>query len=138
MAEKRRSLTAGLAVVPPGTDPEAVRQFVTQEPKRSPMPAIPVEPEAEPQPAKKPEPISRVGEGTARGEVVPQRIIRKGKKGPLPVGLVPITVRLKPEIAGGLKRASLELQLAGEEIYTQQDIVEQALEPWLKANGFLL
>jgi hypothetical protein len=51
--------------------------------------------------------------------------------------LLGVTVRLKPEIAAALKRASLERQLAGEEIYTQQDLVELALEPWLKAEGHL-
>ena len=54
-----------------------------------------------------------------------------------PVGLIPVTVRLRPEIAGALKRASLERQLAGEELFTQQDIVEQALEPWLHREGLL-
>jgi hypothetical protein len=54
-----------------------------------------------------------------------------------PVGLIPVTVRLRPEIAGALKRASLERQLAGEELFTQQEIVEQALEPWLRAEGYL-
>ena len=54
-----------------------------------------------------------------------------------PVGLIPVTVRLRPEIAGALKRASLERQLSGEELFTQQDIVEQALEPWLHREGLL-
>ncbi len=54
-----------------------------------------------------------------------------------PVGLIPVTVRLRPEIAGALKRASLERQLSGEELFTQQDIVEQALEPWLRQEGLL-
>ena len=46
-------------------------------------------------------------------------------------------MRLKPEIAGALKRASLERQLAGEELFTQQDIVENLLEPWLHDQGYL-
>ena len=54
-----------------------------------------------------------------------------------PVGLIPVTIRLRPEIAGALKRASLERQLSGEEPFTQQDIVEQALEPWLREEGYL-
>ena len=44
------------------------------------------------------------------------------------MGLIPVTIGLRPEIAGALKRASLERQLAGEELFTQQDIVEQAHE----------
>ena len=54
-----------------------------------------------------------------------------------PVGLIPVTVRLRPDVAGALKRASLERELSGEAIFTQQDIVEQALEPWLRREGFL-
>jgi len=48
-----------------------------------------------------------------------------------------VTVRLRPELAVALKRASLERQLAGEELFTQQEIVEQALEPWLREEGYL-
>ncbi|MDX1926257.1 MAG: hypothetical protein SFV81_07060 [Pirellulaceae bacterium] len=54
-----------------------------------------------------------------------------------PVGLIPVTVRLRPDVAGALKRASLERELSGEAIFTQQDIVEQVLEPWLRSEGFL-
>jgi len=52
-----------------------------------------------------------------------------------PVGLIPITVRLRPEIAGALKRASLERQLASAEFFSQQEIVERALAAWLSENG---
>ena len=62
---------------------------------------------------------------------------RRKSPGIAPVGLIPVTVRLRPELAGALKRASLERQLAGEEAYTQQELVEQALEPWLKSLGYI-
>ncbi len=63
---------------------------------------------------------------------------RRRRRSPvIPTGLIPITVRLQPEIAAGLKRASLERQLYGEDIHTQQDIVETALEPWLRNHGYL-
>ena len=52
-----------------------------------------------------------------------------------PVGLIPITVRLRPEIAGALKRTSLERQLASAEFFSQQEIVERALAAWLSDNG---
>lgn len=54
-----------------------------------------------------------------------------------PTGLVPVTIRLQPSVAGALKRASLERELAGEYLYTQQEIVESTLAVWLKANGYL-
>ena len=54
-----------------------------------------------------------------------------------PVGLIPVTIRLRPEIAGALKRASLERQLSGEEVFTQQELVEGALEPWLINEGYM-
>ena len=105
------------------TDPEAVRQFVTQERK-------PREPEQEltvvsptPQPTPAPE--------------TPKPKKAKRSKAVTPVGLIPVTVRLRPEIAGALKRASLERQLAGEEPHTQQDLVELALETWLQSEGYI-
>jgi hypothetical protein len=91
-------------------------------------------PEANAEEARLPEP-ERMAELSPVAEEPARR--RKGKKAPVPVGLIPVTVRLKPEIAAALKRASLERQLAGEEVYTQQDLVELALEPWLKGEGHL-
>jgi len=44
-------------------------------------------------------------------------------------------VRLSPEIAGALKLASLERQLASAEFFSQQEIVERALAAWLRENG---
>ncbi len=97
MAE-RRSLTTAIKPVL-NADPEAVREFVTQERK------------------------SNAGMKPSVGTRTFQ-----------PVGLIPITVRLRPEIAGALKRASLERQLAGAEVFSQQDIVEHALATWLNEN----
>ena len=53
------------------------------------------------------------------------------------VGRAPFTTRIRSDLAHALKRASLERQLQGVEPYTVQDILEQALEPWLRANGYL-
>jgi hypothetical protein len=52
-------------------------------------------------------------------------------------GRVPLTTRIRHKFAAGLKRASLERQLTGEKPNTVQDILEEALEPWLKERGFL-
>lgn len=81
----------------------------------------------------------QVREPARRAEPKSQgRISRKPKPSKVqPVGLIPVTVRLRPEVAGALKRASLERQLTGEELFTQQEIVEQALEPWLRDEGYL-
>ena len=53
-----------------------------------------------------------------------------------PIGLIPVTVRLSPEIAGALKRASLERQLARAEYFSQQEIVERCLRVWLQEQGY--
>jgi hypothetical protein len=50
---------------------------------------------------------------------------------------VPLTTRVRVELASALKRASLERQLAGQHPNSLQDIVEEALEPWLRTNGYL-
>ena len=133
MAE-RRSLTAGLKAVPPGvTDADVVKSFITQERKPEPQK------EAQSETAQEVElpAIEQPAPTASQSEESRLTKRRKGKKSPVPVGLIPVTVRLKPELAAGLKRASLERQLAGEETYTQQDLVELVLEPWLKGEGHL-
>jgi hypothetical protein len=50
---------------------------------------------------------------------------------------VPLTTRIRSDYAAALKRASLERQLSGIKPNTLQDILEEALQPWLRANGYL-
>ena len=54
-----------------------------------------------------------------------------------PLARSPISTRIRTEFAEALKRASLERQLNKIEPYTLQDMLEQALEPWLRANGYI-
>jgi hypothetical protein len=54
-----------------------------------------------------------------------------------PFSRVPISTRIRSEYAEALKRASLERQLNKVEPNTLQDILEQAIEPWLKNNGYI-
>lgn len=148
MAE-RRSLTAGLEGI--GVDPETARAFIVQErPKDDPKPA-PLR--AVPDPAETPvardaAPVEdtpadeRVGEGkgaaaAAKRPAKPAPQKRSEPPRLLATLLVPVTVRLRPEIASALKRASLERQLNGVATFTQQDIVEEALLPWLQAEGLI-
>jgi hypothetical protein len=56
---------------------------------------------------------------------------------PAYTGRVPLTTRIRSDLATALKRASLERQLANEKPNTVQDILEEALEPWLKDKGYL-
>lgn len=50
---------------------------------------------------------------------------------------VPIGTRMREDFAKALKRASLERQLNGLEPNSLQDILEEALGPWLKTNGYI-
>jgi hypothetical protein len=50
---------------------------------------------------------------------------------------VPISTRIRTEFVAALKKASLQRQLDGVEPNSLQDILEQAIEPWLKSNGYL-
>ncbi len=52
-------------------------------------------------------------------------------------GLIPVNVRVRPDIATALQTASLERQLQGIEPSSKREIVEEALEPWLRTNGYL-
>lgn len=49
---------------------------------------------------------------------------------------VPISTRIRGDFAAALKRASLERQLKAIEPNTLQDILEEAIEPWLRNNGY--
>ena len=49
----------------------------------------------------------------------------------------PISTRIRADLASALKRASLERQLEGKEPNTLCDILEQAIEPWLRANKYI-
>ncbi|MDX1967108.1 MAG: hypothetical protein SFV23_08060 [Planctomycetaceae bacterium] len=121
---ERRPLSSRVNVVP-NADPEAVRRFVTGEPPAA--QPIPIPDSAPPATEDRtPSPVTLA---------TPRR--RAKAAGVLPVGLIPVTVRLRAEIAGALKRASLERQLGGEAVFTQQELVEAALEPWLRRHGYL-
>jgi hypothetical protein len=50
---------------------------------------------------------------------------------------VPISTRMRGDLAKALKKASLERQLQGVEPNTLQDILEEAVQPWLKSNGYI-
>ena len=56
---------------------------------------------------------------------------------PSTVSRSPISTRIRSDFAAALKRASLERQLAGIEPHTLQDILEEAIEPWLRDNNFI-
>lgn len=144
MAE-RRSLVAGIEEI--GVDPDAARAFVVQErpkPEVKPSAVRVVSEKAQPQqPADEDveEQEEAVGEGrrnpAPRKPAKPVAAKRPHAQRLLATLLVPVTVRLRPEIASALKQASLQRQLNGIETYTQQDIVEEALVPWLQAEGLL-
>ncbi len=58
-------------------------------------------------------------------------------RGAKAVSRAPLTTRIRGDFAAALKRASLERQLNGITPNTLQDILEEALEPWLRKNGYL-
>jgi hypothetical protein len=149
---ERRSLVAGLEVAPPGVDPDQMRAFISQQkPERRPAKRTTVEivSAAAEEPAgggeegeTPPEPMTTAEvekpEPTAARKPPRPTPSKRARTAPLhSTPLVPVTVRLKPEIADALKRASLERQLNGIPTFTQQDIVEDALVPWLRSEGLL-
>ena len=54
-----------------------------------------------------------------------------------PMARSPLTTRLRADYAAALKRASLERQLSGTTPSTLQDMLEEALGPWLKTHGYV-
>lgn len=124
----RRPLTAGLNT-PDSLDGDLVRAFVKQEP-------VPVDPPRA-EPVELSVLVSQPDAPKSSETNDARRPKKKSRNNVVPIGLIPVTVRLRPEIAGALKRASLERQLNGESLFTQQELVEQVLEPWLKREGYL-
>lgn len=108
-----------------GVDPDQVRAFITQETKPA---ALTEGTKQESKPATETE---------REFHATPRKPAKRKANKLQPVGLIPVTIRMRPEIAGALKRASLERQLNGEETFTQQEIVESTLEPWLQDEGYL-
>jgi hypothetical protein len=53
------------------------------------------------------------------------------------IGRVPLTTRMRADYSEALKRASLERQLQKVSPNTLQDILEEAVEPWLRTHGYL-
>lgn len=54
------------------------------------------------------------------------------------ISRLPLSTRIRADYATALKRASLERQLSGTTPNTLQDILEEALGPWLVANGYFV
>jgi hypothetical protein len=52
------------------------------------------------------------------------------------VNRVSLSTRIREDLFAALKRASLERQLSKTEPHTLIEILEQAIEPWLKSNGY--
>lgn len=50
---------------------------------------------------------------------------------------VPLTTRCRPDLASALKRASLKRQLEGKEPCRIQEILEEAIEKWLKDHDYV-
>jgi outer membrane biosynthesis protein TonB len=120
---KRRSLADGLKSTPTANpEKEAAFVFGATKPK-NPTAKKPTKPKSKPAAE---EPTSTSAPDVAP-EPAPEQIL----------GRSPLTTRLRSDIGTALKRASLERQLAGQTPYTVQDILEEALEPWLKDRGYL-
>jgi hypothetical protein len=61
-----------------------------------------------------------------------------GKKPPGPTPAperIPLNTRIRGDFAKLLKRTSLERQLNGTQPNTLQEILEEALEPWMRSHG---
>lgn len=119
---KRMSLVEGLKRDQEELDPDTVESFVKQG-------NTVAKPKSEP-PSQPPTEKPRI----QRAEPAPEPRAHTAAMSP---GLIPVNVRVRHDIARALKAASLERELQGIEPFTKREIVEQALEPWLKKNGYL-
>jgi hypothetical protein len=118
---KRRSLADGLENTPKA-DPETEKAFVLKAKKPNPTPT-----KKPPKPKSQPVEATPVSAPEAQAEQAPEQSL----------GRSPLSSRLRTDFSEALKRASLERQLAKQKPSTVQDILEEALEPWLRKHGYL-
>ncbi len=111
---QRRSLMEGLHELSPEADPKLAEDFIINGAPKSPA-----------QPNKRSTPPPAVEQPEGKGGQANQ------------IGRSPLTIRFRNNFAAALKRASLERQLNGVKPNTLQDILEEAVEPWLRTNGYL-
>jgi hypothetical protein len=107
-------------------DPALEKSFVFSRP--------PLPPEAAP-PSTEPAAATVVKEASSP-EVRETPPEAKGQSSSI-IARTPLTTRVRADFGAALKRASLERQLNGVFPQTVQDILEAALEPWLRGNGYL-
>ncbi len=62
---------------------------------------------------------------------------RPSRRGNRTASRLPLTTRIRADFALALKKASLERQLKGESPSAILDILEEALEPWLRSHGYI-
>ena len=104
---QRRPLIDGLKTPSPPLDPDKEKAFVSS------------------------------GKAVASQEPSPAAPIATKTTTPVAPSRVPISTRMRSDFATALKRASLERQLGGVEPNALIDTLEQAVEPWLRTNGYL-
>lgn len=110
MAKDRRTLIEGLKNDPePPVDLKVELDFIHQDKK--------------PAPAAEPKAAARLPAGSSN----------PGNS----AALVALTARIPAEKFQALKRASFERQLQGVKPSSIQEIVEEALTPWLRKHGYL-
>jgi hypothetical protein len=105
---ERRTLTAGLKAPAPTVDSNKEKEFVYGQ-----------KPEAKPESFARP----------ATNEKPPAA---------MPSARVPLSTRMRGDFAEALKTASLERQLKKIQPNTLTDILEEAVEPWLRQHGYLI
>jgi hypothetical protein len=121
---ERKTLSEGLDTIE-ATEKAVEEQFVYGKKTKSVKPATPL-----PSAVSEPQPEPVVTSSASEAE----------KSHPTPltgISRVPVGARIRTELATALKRASLERQLQGIEPNSLQDILEEAIEPWLRKHGYL-
>jgi hypothetical protein len=112
--KERRPLIQGIK--PSNVERAVEEQFVYSKPNTVPNTVEPSEPQVTEKPTEE-----REGKGQQTSTI----------------SRVPLTTRVRTDFAAALKRASLQRQLNGEFPNTLQDILEEAMEPWLRSKGYL-
>ena len=146
---ERRSLNSALKETPKvGLTPEAMA-FISggvpgKKVEEAPAKVVPVKAAEVPEPLRQTIEVSSepVSTGASEGKEAPRsRRATKVQQAPqnsmLNKLLIPVTTRFDPRTAEALRRAHLEQRIKGLEPSTMQEIIQLAVQAWLRENDYL-
>lgn len=129
---ERQSLLRGVKPPPPPIDPAVAQQFIYGTPTSpTPTSSTPTSPMNSAQALLAGSPASVDASGTSPASSAKPATQASGPS------RTSLNTKIREELVLALKRIAFEREMSRAPKHTLQEIVEEALEPWLKSQGYL-